>query len=239
MNEVRISYHLQYNYDDYYQHEDPEWRRLGALGKVDNLVSLCADLPHGSILEIGAGDGSLLQRLSELNFGAELHALDISPSGVAAIQNKDIPRLAGCQVFDGYRIPYESDRFDRAVLSHVIEHVEHPRQLLYEASRIARHVFVEVPLEDTLRLSRDFVPDAVGHINFYSPKTIRRLAQSCGLPVIRQIVSTPPKETYRYQRGTSGVMIFHAKRTLLALLPGIATKLATFHSALLCGRALR
>ena len=82
-------------------------------------------------------------------------------------------------------------RFDLAVLSHVLEHAEHPRRLLAEASRVARVLFVEVPLEDTWRLARDFTPDAVGHINFYSMASLRRLVQSCGLEVLDERVVPP------------------------------------------------
>jgi len=162
MDKITISDHLRTNYQDYYEDGDSEWRRLGAIGKVNNIVSLCGDLPHSSILEIGAGEGSILKRLSELEFGEELYALEISPSGVETIKNKRISRLIECKVFDGYHVPYDSDRFDIAILSHVVEHVEHPRQLLYEASRVAKYVFIEVPLEDTVRLPRDFVFDKVG-----------------------------------------------------------------------------
>jgi hypothetical protein len=42
--------------------------------------------------------------------------------------------LAEARTYDGYRIPYGDKRFDLAVLSHVVEHLEHPRLLLYEAS---------------------------------------------------------------------------------------------------------
>ncbi len=57
--------------------------------------------------------------------------------------------------------------------SHV---VEHPRTLLHEARRVARHVFVEVPLEHNLRLPRDFAADDLGHINAYT----RKIAPSPG-----------------------------------------------------------
>ena len=165
MSGFTINAHLSANYEDYYEDGDSEWRRLGAIGKVDNIVSLCRGLPHSSVLEIGAGEGSILNRLSGLDFGEELYALEISPSGVKTIKNKKISRLLECKVFDGYHVPYGDDRFDIAIVSHVVEHVEHPRQLLYEASRVAKYVFVEVPLEDTIRLPRDFVFDKVGHIN--------------------------------------------------------------------------
>jgi len=81
---------LKRQYDDYYEHGPSEWRRLGALDKASNIVALCGRLPHRSILEIGAGDGSILSRLSELGFGEELHAVEISSSAVEVIQGRAI-----------------------------------------------------------------------------------------------------------------------------------------------------
>ena len=234
MSEIKISDHLHGNYADYYENGNSEWRRLGALGKVDNIVSLCGDLPRSSVLEIGAGEGSILKRLSELNFGDELYALEISSSGVEAIKNKRISRLTECKVFDGYHVPYDEKRFDIAILSHVVEHVEHPRQLIYEASRVARYVFIEVPLEDTFRLPRNFVFDTVGHINFYSPNTIRQLVQSCNLRVLTQITKNPSKDMYTFQKGYKGLINWCIKQALLSSAPIVATRLFTYHGALVC-----
>lgn len=234
MKEITLSDRLKGNYEDYYEGGDSEWRRLGALGKADNIVWLCRSLPQDSVLEIGAGEGAILKRLSELNFGKKLYALEISPSGVETIKKKEIPQLIDCGVFDGYRVPYEDAKFDIAILSHVIEHVEHPRQLIYEASRVAKFVFVEVPLEDTIRLSNDFVFDKVGHINSYSLKTIRRLLQSCGLKILGQIVTNSPKAAYTYQKGTKGLLNYYVKQFLIQFLPGFATSLFTYHAALIC-----
>jgi SAM-dependent methyltransferase len=237
MVEAAVSEQLRANYQDYYEDGDSEWRRLSAVAKADNIVSLCRDLPRRSILEVGAGEGSILKRLSELNFGEAFYALEISPSGVEAIRNKGIARLAECEAFDGYHVPYDNDKFDIVILSHVVEHVEHPRQLLYEASRVAKYVFVEVPLEDTVRLRRDFVFDKVGHINFYSPKTIRLLMQSSNLRVLNQLVTNPSSGAYTYNDGNRGLISYYVKETLLKVWPAVATEIFTYHSALVCEKA--
>lgn len=233
MNELNISEHLRQNYEDYYDSGESEWRWLGARDKAANIQALCGDLSIRTVLDIGAGEGSILQRLSDLEFADEYYALDVSPTGVQAIENRAIPRLRECAVFGGYDIPYGSGRFDLAILSHVLEHVEYPRRLLYEASRVARYVFVEVPLEDTLRLPRDFVWNRVGHINFYSPKTIRRLLQSCNLTVLRQVTTNPSKEVYQFQKGAKGLVNFYVKHSLLKLVPSLATGIFTYHGAIL------
>jgi ubiquinone/menaquinone biosynthesis C-methylase UbiE len=234
MREAKVSDHVKANYEHFYQDGDSEWRRLGAIGKVDNVISLCGDLPHMSILDIGAGEGSVLKRLSELAFGEKLYALEISPSGVDAIRNKGIARCVECNTFDGYNIPYPDEIFDVAILSHVVEHVEHPRQLIYEAARVAKYLFIEVPLEDTIRLPSNFVFNSVGHINFYTRKSLRLLIQSCNLTVLRQIITNPSREIYTFQKGYKGSINYYVKQSLIKVLPAIATGIFTYHSALIC-----
>jgi len=237
MKAIKISDKLLNNYQDYYETGDSEWRKMGSRGKAENIALLCSNIPAKSILEIGAGDGSVLNQLSELNFGGELYALEISVSGVNTILNKGIPGLIECKLFDGYDIPYNNDKFDIAILSHVIEHVEYPRQLIYEASRVAKHVFVEVPLEDNIRLSEDFIFDKVGHINTYSMKTIRRLLQSCNLRVMSEAITNSPKNTYQFQYGRRGLAQYYIKQLLLRLTPGLATTLFCYHGAFICDKA--
>lgn len=237
MTGIKISDELKNNYQEYYEKGDSEWRRIGAIGKVENIMLLCSKLPHASILEIGAGEGSILRLLSELNFGDELNALEISQSGVDTIINKKITRLKECKLFDGYHIPYEDNRFDIVILSHVIEHVEHPRQLIYEAARVSKYLFVEVPLEDTRRLPDNYVFDKVGHINFYSPKTIRRLLQTCDLTVVNEIIANSPKNTYTYSAGSKGLINYYIKQFFLYFSPRVATTLFCYHGALVCEKS--
>ena len=236
MSDFKVSEELRTHYDGYYRDGDSEWRRIGALDKAKNIQAITDGLEIKLVIEIGAGEGSVLKRLSELNFGEVLYGLEISTSGVEVIEEKKIPRLLECQKFDGYNTPHTDNKFDLAILSHVIEHVEHPRQLIYEAARIAKYVFIEVPLEDSVRLSNDYVEDDLGHINFYSPKTIRRLMQTCGLRVLEQRVINRSLEGYKHQSGRRGIISYYVKNILLWLSPCIATKIFTYHSALICER---
>jgi len=235
VNNIAISHKLKNNYDSYYDDGTTSiWRTLGAIDKVNNILKLCAGIQHDKVLEIGSGDGAIVQRLSDLSFAEQLYSLEISRSAVATIKARRIPRLVDCQLFDGYRLPYADRSFDLTVLSHIIEHVEHPRQLLMEASRISEHIFIEVPLEDTVRLGSEYVFNRVGHINFYSPKTIRLLAQTCDLRVLYQTITNPSRAVYQYASGTSGVAKHAVKSILLQTVPHVASRLFTYHCSLLC-----
>jgi hypothetical protein len=234
MSEVKVSDELKANYDGYYTDREAVWRDLGAVGKTENIERLCRRVAHQTVLEVGAGDGALLQRLSQVEFGERLFGVEISASGVARVEKRKIPRLVECRLFDGYQVPYPDGAFDIAILSHVVEHVEHPRQLIHDVARVAKHVFVEVPLEDTLRLRGNFVFDRVGHINYYSPVTIRRLLQSCGLTVLDERVTNSPKATYVYAKGRAGLFDYYLKEALRSLSPGLSSRLFVYHGALLC-----
>jgi SAM-dependent methyltransferase len=229
----RISQRYRDHYADYTPRPS-EWYRAGALGKVDSMVALCSGVGRGSLLEIGSGEGSVLARLAALGFARELHAVDVSERSIGAVRERGIPTLASAEVFDGVRLPHADRSMDLVVLTHVLEHAEHPRSLLDEAARVGRHVFVEVPLEDHWGLPRDFVLDATGHINFYHARSIRHLVQSCGLEVLDERVVTPAREGYVYQYGRSGGVRFRIKQLALRALPRLATRIWTYHGALLC-----
>lgn len=113
------------DYDENYSGASP-WRDLGAKYKAKNLIEVCnrAGFKPVRILEVGAGEGSVLMHLSDSGFGEELSALEIASSGVEVIKSREIPSVKSVERFDGYRIPYEDDAFDAVILCHVLEHVE-------------------------------------------------------------------------------------------------------------------
>src|SRR6266480_562600 len=99
---MSITTTLKEHYANYYS-GDPslsEWRRLGAIDKAQNIMELCASLAHDRILEIGCGDGAVLEQLSANAFGSQLAGIEISPSAVGSTKQKEIPN---CQIdcFDG------------------------------------------------------------------------------------------------------------------------------------------
>jgi ubiquinone/menaquinone biosynthesis C-methylase UbiE len=230
---MKVSAELSAHYQGRYS-EISEWRRIGAVDKANNIVALCSHLEHNVVLEIGAGDGSLLRRLSELNFGKSLYALDITGDAIEAIASRGITTLVEAKVFDGYTLPYPDHSIDLVVLSHVVEHLEHPRVMLYEARRVAKRIFVEVPLEDTLRLRQHFVMESTGHINFYSRKTIRLLLESSRLEVEREMVTLPRRAVYRYAHGARGNLAYFVKRGLLIAAPGLAMTIFPYHCSFVC-----
>jgi ubiquinone/menaquinone biosynthesis C-methylase UbiE len=186
-------------YNDFYTKDDSAWRMLGAQSKAANIVAVCKSINPVKVLEVGAGDGSILHFLNDWNFGQELYALEIADTGVDRIRERGLSRLAEAKSFDGYEIPYADDSFDLVILSHVLEHVEHERILIRELKRIAKNIVVEVPLDYRFGVDKrmkHFLD--YGHINMYTPTSLRFLLQSEGLKVISGRLSMTPPATTKF-----------------------------------------
>jgi SAM-dependent methyltransferase len=234
---VTISKAIADNYTEYYRRDKfhSEWRSLGAIDKCANIQQLCASVPHENVVEIGCGDGALIERLSLFGFAPRFAGLEISSTALERARQKHLTGV-DFKLFDGYATRLADGQFDLAILSHVIEHVEHPRQLLYEALRVAKTVFVEVPLEDTLRLPRDFVFNSTGHINFYNVATIRSLVQSCGARILAARLSHSSRSTYEYRLGRIKGRLAHGLKEVGRYMSAIVPRFLTYHYALTCQR---
>lgn len=220
-------------YEDIYEGAS-DWRELGAVDKAKNIVDLCSTVAHERILEVGAGDGSILHRLGQLSFGTSLTALESSRSAVQTIRRRKIPGIVDAVEYDGRNFPFPSAYFDLAIISHVLEHAEDPRRVLAEARRVAQYVFVEVPAEDTVKLEwNHHDAEKLGHINFYSPTTIRRLCQTCGLEVIDQKLTSPSRAVYRaLSKEPVATAKYCIKIIGLHLMPRVVSCFWTYHAAL-------
>lgn len=186
-------------YNDFYTGNEVEWRMLGARSKAKNITEVCKGIKHTKVLEVGAGDGSILHYLDEWGFAEELYALEIADSGVSIIKERKLARVREVKSFDGYVIPYADDSFDLVILAHVLEHVEHERVLLRELKRVAKHLVIEVPLDYRFGVDKrmkHFLD--YGHINMYTPTLIRFLLQSEGLEIVADKTSMTPVDTVKF-----------------------------------------
>jgi SAM-dependent methyltransferase len=197
---ITIPLELQSAYEEQYTEALSAWRELGARSKARNILAVCRGRRFARVLECGAGEGSILQQLDAAGFGEELHAVEIAPSGLRAIGRRNLPRLAGALRFNGYNLPYRDKSFDLAILSHVLEHVEHPRLLLRELRRVSRHLAVEVPLDYSPQVDRAVGHYlGYGHLNIFTPALLRFLLRSEGLEPLRDRYDPGSAELQQFQ----------------------------------------
>jgi SAM-dependent methyltransferase len=228
---------LQAFYENYYDDAVSRKRDITARQTVDHLVSLCKDA-MGSILDVGAGDGAVISELEHRGLGTDLHAVEISNSGIERINRRNLKRLKSVQSFDGYRLPFPDNSFDTVLLVHVLEHVEHERLLLKEIRRVARRCYIEVPLEHTMRLPRSIaVGRPFGHINFYTMKVFENLLDTAGLHLVSSATFAPTMEYERHLSGTAAGTIKRIIRSsALRINTSLASQLFVYLAAAFCER---
>ena len=219
-------------YDEQYNNSMTEWRETGGKYKAFNIIALCKGYEFSKVLEVGAGEGSILTWLDKYNFTKELYAIEISESGVSCINKRNIKSLKNVQIFDGYKIPFDDNFFDLVICSHVIEHVEYPRLLLREIKRVSKHQLFEIPVDFSLSVDKKinhFL--SYGHINIFTPALFRFLLLSEGFEIIKDKISLYSKEihkhilrTKRRELNTSHYMKFLFLQTLRRFLWYISPK---------------
>ena len=220
------------------------WRELGARGKADHVESLCAraGLAVGRVVEIGCGDGALLAELSSRGFGGSLTGFDISAAAVELARGRAIPRVELVEVFDGNRLPAGDTSFDLGLLSHVLEHVERPGELLREAARVCRALVVEVPLERNLsggRGAKRASSEEIGHVQALDRAAVRGLVQEAGLRVAVDLLDPLPVEAHTFFASSRvdqarGLAKAAVRRGLFRVSPAAAERAFTLHYACAC-----
>jgi 2-polyprenyl-3-methyl-5-hydroxy-6-metoxy-1,4-benzoquinol methylase len=253
--ELADFYEEGYTQDPVSAERSSRWRALGAKGKADHVIALCAatGLAPASTLEVGCGDGALLCELHRRGFGGVLAGVEIAPAAVAIARER--PEIARVEVYDGHRLPARAGQYELGVLSHVLEHVHEPAALLAEVARACGAVVVEVPLEDNLsarRAAKRAHAAEVGHLHRLSRAAVREIVREAGLRVVDELEDPLPLEVHRFlasaphaapgtaSSGTGALATAAAtvKWALRAgphrLAPGLARRLFTVHYACLC-----
>jgi SAM-dependent methyltransferase len=252
--ELADFYEEGYTQDPAGAERSSRWRALGARGKADHVIALCAaaGLEPRSTLEVGCGDGALLCELHRRGFGGTLAGVEIAPAAVAIAQAR--AEIARVEVYDGRRLPARAGEYELGILSHVLEHVHEPAALLAEVARACGAVVVEVPLEDNLsarRAAKRAHAAEVGHLHRLSRAAARKIVSEAGLRVAGELEDPLPLEVYRFLASSSasasgataatavaGDVGATAKWALRAgahrLAPGLARRLFTVHYACLC-----
>jgi ubiquinone/menaquinone biosynthesis C-methylase UbiE len=224
-------------YKNYYADgQVAEKRLLSARDALCHIKTFTGEEHFRRVVDVGAGEGSLLQLLDASSMADQLYALEISESGQHAVLDRRLASLVECKSFDGYTIPYPDQFFDLAISIHVMEHVEHERLMLRELRRVARRIVIEVPLEDGLRVERSIaISGPYGHINFYSPPTFLNLLRTTGFRVLGSRVFTSSLAYEQYCAGRVRGFLKHLIRSkALAASDRVAPLLMTYVMAAYC-----
>lgn len=114
----------------------------------------------GDVLEIGFGDGFLLEKLSDRY---ECSGADISDENISQMKKK-LPSVNFSLIGVDGRLPYEDGHFDAFVASEVLEHMSNDELVLCvsEIKRVLKsdgYAFITVPAKENLKDNECFCPN--------------------------------------------------------------------------------
>jgi SAM-dependent methyltransferase len=178
--------------------------------------------PGGRLLDVGCGSGELLGTMHSLRWDAE--GVDFDPAAVEAARRRGFKVKLGL-VADQ---KYPDASFDAVVMSHLIEHVHAPLELLKEARRVLRRGGRLLMATPNIRgLGHRWMGrrwpflDPPRHLQAFTPRALKLLARAAGFTEVR--VCTEIRTAAAMRFGSRGWRVaFHQKA--FGLLNGFAQR---------------
>jgi ubiquinone/menaquinone biosynthesis C-methylase UbiE len=116
---------------------------------MDEIKSLHAD----SILDVGAGEGFMLEKLRKHKIGKKLEGIEYMDEAIEL--GKKVNPHVTIKKGDIYALPYKDNSFEVIVCTEVLEHLEDPKKALEELKRVTKkYVVVSVPNEPLFTVQR-------------------------------------------------------------------------------------
>lgn len=166
------------NYDKYASTNPIEQRMMR--GFFDALDEMLDGLEPATVVEVGAGEGRVTERLVERFPDATVIGLDLLDDDLAGDWAQlGLPMFFG----DATRLPFTDGSIDLVVGLEVMEHIPQPERALHEIARVCRQTTVlSVPREPIWRAGnmargrylRAF-GNTPGHVNHWTSRSFERL----------------------------------------------------------------
>ncbi len=172
---------------DKYGSTNPFVRRMmaGFERSLDELLGL-AD--PASLLDVGCGEGVLVERWARRLPGRRIVGIDLEEDSIqAGWEQRQAPNLE-YRVMRAENLPFAANEFALASAIEVLEHVPDPAHTLAEMARCAeRHLLVSVPREPlwrALNMARGAywrdLGNTPGHLNHWSKRSFTALLARYG-----------------------------------------------------------
>jgi SAM-dependent methyltransferase len=182
LNHTPISHPGDVDYDHSWTNRWNDMRKYGPSGRHLRRIigTIIADLPYSSVLDVGCGQGSLLETLMPLRPQARYAGVDFSASAL------DVARQRAPQAeFD--RLDVTSDhlnrKFDLVLCTDVVEHIENDQEALRNVAAMTGRYLLVSTLQGRMRPYEKIV----GHYRNYAHGELQAKIEATGLKVERVV----------------------------------------------------
>lgn len=192
--------------------------------------------PNGKLLEIGCGNGTMLQNMQQA--GWTVTGVDFDPKSVNIARQSGLPVHLG----DIAEQNFAPDSFDAIVMSHVIEHLPDPIATLQECKRILRPGGKLIAITPNVKgythrymKQSSLHLDPPRHLHLFTSASLESVANQAGFQRTRSFstirdfgglwwASLQIARYGKYQMGSHIPYIHKLWLSLLAILAGYALK---------------
>lgn len=124
---------------------------------LNNFTSLLLEqvkkLRSESILDVGAGEGFMLEMLRKHNIGKKLEGIEYMDEALQFA--KELHPKVKIKKGNIYELPYKDNTFDLIICTEVLEHLEEPEKALTELKRVTKkYLILSVPNEPLFTIQR-------------------------------------------------------------------------------------
>jgi|GEM_PF-1990141 len=138
---------MNFDYDKFWDAQNKDTRSLALEWIAENMLAIMPDRKFESIIDIGCGDGALLEGIIGELKPQKITGLDISNKALSAARAK-VKRGHFFSADLEKKLPFKDKEFDLAILCDILEHVKNPKELAKEAQRISKYTAFKIPLEN-------------------------------------------------------------------------------------------
>jgi SAM-dependent methyltransferase len=172
-------------YGNKQKHESKNPIQQALLGRFKaNAVRLARSVEPSTILEVGCGEGYMLEEMSRAGVGRDLLGVDISAPAVEDARAR-LGERARVERRDARELAADGRSFDLVMMLEVLEHIPEPAQMLPILERLTqRYLLLSVPWEPFFRglnflrgkHVRDFGNDPE-HVNHWGRRAFLRFVE--------------------------------------------------------------
>lgn len=183
------------NYDEY-------WEKRGFHAPSQHraeLISKCIE-PNSTILDIGCGDGTVIDYLSKKNKPSSIIGIDISEKAVDYVKAKGYEAVKMDVLSKEFIYFIKDKKFDYVIITEVLEHIQEPEKVVIAIkNNFTKSIFVSIPnagfFIHRIRLMLGKFPVVMinehikEHIRFWTLSDFKYWVNSYGLRIDQIIVS--------------------------------------------------